>query len=61
MACRLRTGFALLLAALLLSGCGVRGSLDLPPAAKAERVADKPADTAAKPSHKPFILDGILR
>lgn len=61
MVCGLRTGFALLLTALLVSGCGVRGSLDLPPEAKAERAVDKQAAETAKPNHKPFILDGILR
>ncbi len=61
MVCGLRSGFALLLTALLLSGCGVRGSLDLPPEAKAERAAEKQAAGTTKPEHKPFILDGLLR
>lgn len=51
-----------------VAGCGVRGSLDLPPEAKAEQAqtaqADsgqgKPEGDAPKP-HKPFILDGLLR
>lgn len=55
--------------ALTLAGCGVRGSLDLPPEAKAQREADKRAADAAKKSgtpaaprpHEPFILDGLLR
>ena len=54
--------------ALSAGGCGVRGSLDLPPGAKAKQkqtaAADsgqgKPAGKAPKP-HKPFILDGLLR
>ncbi|MBU2531426.1 MAG: lipoprotein [Alphaproteobacteria bacterium] len=51
-----------------LAGCGVRGSLDLPPEAKAQQQKTanaesgqgKPAGAAPKP-HKPFILDGLLR
>jgi predicted small lipoprotein YifL len=54
--------------AIVASGCGVRGSLKLPPDAKAKQkqtaAADsgqgKPAGKAPKP-HKPFILDGLLR
>lgn len=57
-----------LLVGLGLAGCGVRGSLDLPPEAKAEQAQTaqaesgqgKPAGAAPKP-HKPFILDGLLR
>jgi predicted small lipoprotein YifL len=52
----------------LLAACGVRGSLDLPPEAKAAEsrtaTADsgqgKPAGAAPKP-HKDFILDGLIR
>ena len=61
MVCGLRTVLALLIATLLVSGCGVRGSLDPPPEAKAERAAEKQAAGTAKPKHKPFILDSILR
>ena len=51
-----------------LAGCGVRGSLELPPEAKAKQAQTaqaesgqgKPAGAAPKP-HKPFILDGLLR
>lgn len=51
-----------------LAGCGVRGSLELPPEAKAEQAQTaqaesgqgKPAGAAPKP-HKPFILDSLLR
>lgn len=54
--------------AMSVAGCGVRGSLDLPPEAKAKQqqtaAADsgqgKPAGATAKP-HKPFILDGLIR
>lgn len=62
---------AFLLAAIgssLVAGCGVRGSLDLPPEAKAaeQRTATadsgqgKPAGAAPKP-HKDFLLDGLIR
>lgn len=58
----------LLIASLVLAGCGVRGPLEPPPSAKAENAASasadsgqgKPAGAAAKP-HKPFILDGAIR
>jgi predicted small lipoprotein YifL len=56
----------LLLAALALAGCGVRGSLEAPtpevPAATAEANSGqgKPEGAAPKP-HKGFILDGLLR
>ena len=54
--------------ALGLTGCGVRGALQLPPEAKAKQAqtaqADsgqgKPAGAAPKP-HKPFLLDDLLR
>lgn len=63
---RLSLCFAVL--AFGLAGCGVRGSLELPPEAKAKQTqtaqADsgqgKPAGAAPKP-HKPFLLDGLLR
>jgi predicted small lipoprotein YifL len=52
----------------LLAACGVRGSLELPPEAKAaesrtataESGQGKPAGAAPKP-HKPFLLDGLIR
>ena len=51
-----------------LAGCGVRGSLDLPPEAKAEQAQTaqaesgqgKPAGAAPKP-HKGFVLDDLIR
>lgn len=53
--------------ALTVAACGVRGSLELPPEAKAQQNTataesgqGKAAGEAAKP-HKPFILDGLLR
>lgn len=54
------------LLALALAGCGVRGSLESPPEAKADNTATaasgqgKPEGAALKP-HKPFILDGLIR
>lgn len=54
------------LCALGLSACGVRGSLDNPPEARAETTATatagqgKPEGAAGKP-HKDFVLDGLIR
>lgn len=54
--------------AVVVTGCGVRGSLEPPPDAKAAGTAtsaesaDAGSTSAAAPkSHKPFILDGLLR
>ncbi|MGH1419453.1 MAG: LPS translocon maturation chaperone LptM [Hyphomicrobiaceae bacterium] len=54
-------------AAAMLGGCGVRGSLDAPPAAQASgeatspEAADAGKDSAAPPKkHRPFILDSLL-
>lgn len=52
--------------ALSVTGCGVRGSLDYPAEAKADKTATaesgqgKPENAAPKP-HKPFVLDGLIR
>jgi predicted small lipoprotein YifL len=49
-----------------LAGCGVRGSLEMPPDAKPDATAKadsgqgKPEGATSKP-HKEFILDGLLR
>ena len=49
-----------------LAGCGTRGNIEYPTAAKAEPTAPaesgqgKPEGAALKP-HKPFILDGLIR
>jgi predicted small lipoprotein YifL len=57
---------SIVLLALGLSGCGVRGSLESPHSAKAEATAQadsgqgKPENAAPKP-HKDFFLDGLLR
>jgi predicted small lipoprotein YifL len=65
---RIHKGIAFgLLAAVLysLAGCGVRGSLESPPA-EADRTASadsgqgKPEGDTPKP-HKGFILDGLIR
>jgi predicted small lipoprotein YifL len=57
-------GFACGLA-VVLTGCGVRGSLETPKAtpdstAAADSGQGKPEGDAPKP-HKPFVLDGLLR
>lgn len=55
---------ASLLLAVGLAACGVRGSLDLPPEAKAEQEKAKAtakADPSYKAPHKEFVLDGLLR
>jgi predicted small lipoprotein YifL len=65
MARRLMRGIVLA-AALAVAGCGVRGSLEAPPSAKADSTAQadsgqgKPEGAAPKP-HRDFILDGLLR
>jgi predicted small lipoprotein YifL len=58
---------ALLLAG-VLSGCGVKGPLETPTAAKGAQQATAQADSgqgkaegAAPKPHKPFILDGLIR
>lgn len=53
-----------LMIAIGLAACGVRGSLEVPPEAKAEQEQAKAAakaDPSYKPPHKDFILDGLLR
>lgn len=65
---RLNTAVALTIAGLALAGCGVRGPLESPTAAKAENASvasatsgqGKPAGEAPK-AHKPFVLDGLIR
>ena len=58
---RVRVPSLVLMAAatVLLAGCGVRGSLEAPPGAKAEAEA-APVKAGEPPPHKPFILDGLL-
>ncbi|MGI9409701.1 MAG: LPS translocon maturation chaperone LptM [Hyphomicrobiaceae bacterium] len=58
----------LALGAIALAGCGVRGSLELPPeaaagqqkSASADSGQGKPAGAAPKP-HQGFILDKLLQ
>lgn len=58
----------LLLAPVLLAGCGVRGSLQAPAEAQADGTATSPdaGDAGAKSSaqpkpHRGFVLDGLIR
>ncbi len=57
---------AAMLAAMSTAGCGVKGSLEPPPGAKADATAKadsgqgKKEGEAPKP-HREFILDGLLR
>jgi predicted small lipoprotein YifL len=61
-----RLSLLLMLCALGLAACGVRGSLDIPPEAKADQTATaesgqgKPEGATRKP-HKDFVLDGLIR
>lgn len=55
-----------LILAMSLTGCGVRGSLETPQAAKVEGTADAnsgqgKSEGDAPKAHKPFVLDGLLR
>jgi predicted small lipoprotein YifL len=62
----LRLSLLLIFCACGLAACGVRGSLDSPPEAKADQTATaqsgqgKPEGATRKP-HKDFILDGLIR
>jgi predicted small lipoprotein YifL len=62
----IRWSLIMALLAVGVAGCGVRGSLEAPPEAKAEKTAaaqsgqGKPEGAAPKP-HKDFILDGLIR
>ncbi len=65
---RRAAALAVLAAAMLVGGCGVRGNLESLPEAKATGAATSPdaadagANSAVKPKpHKPFVLDGLLR
>lgn len=57
---------ALLAAAAMVSGCGIRGGLETPPEAKAQQrdataqSGQGKSEGAAPKPHKPFILDGLL-
>ncbi len=63
-----KLGVVAVVMVLPLAGCGIKGSLDAPPGAKAAGTATSPTakgtakDSAApKKAHRPFILDGMLR
>jgi predicted small lipoprotein YifL len=61
---RLQLGVALALlvgGALAFAGCGVRGSLEAPPAAQTETGNATPGTPGQPSPHKPFILDPLLR
>lgn len=66
MAGHAKISLATLLAALLVAGCGVKGSLEPPPGAKSDVAATassgqgKKEGEAPKP-HRDFLLDGLLR
>lgn len=60
--------FLVVALAVPLAGCGVRGSLDAPPEAKATGTVVSPdakgtaeASAGPKKEHRPFVLDGLLR
>ncbi len=58
-----KIGLLLAACALSAAGCGVRGSLEAPPAEKsasAESGQGK-AEGAAPREHKGFVLDGLIR
>ena len=63
---RVKLSIILATVALGLVACGVRGSLESPPAAKTDVTAKadsgqgKPEGATPKP-HKDFVLDGLLR
>ena len=63
----IRIGVAAILLAATLAGCGVRGALDNPGAQSGSGTgslaspAKAPGEPAAKPKHRDFILDGLIR
>lgn len=66
MAAGVKIGGALLLAVVLAAGCGIKGSLEPPPEAKADKAAKansgqgKKEGEAPRP-HRDFLLDGLIR
>lgn len=65
---RTGAGIVMVLGAMLLGGCGLRGSLDAPEEAKAvgegqsAQAGAAGTNSAAPPKpHRPFLLDGLLR
>ncbi|MGF1649390.1 MAG: lipoprotein [Hyphomicrobiaceae bacterium] len=63
---RMRLALLIMIASLGVAGCGVRGSLEYPPEARAEPAAQaeegqgREKGAAGKP-HRDFLLDGLLR
>ncbi len=55
-----RRSFILVLVALGLSACGVRGGLETPTENVATNSTEGAQEKAPK-EHKPFILDGLIR
>jgi predicted small lipoprotein YifL len=62
----IKIGLLLAICAFGAAGCGVRGSLEAPPEAKADKTATaesgqgKP-EGATPRQHKDFVLDGLIR
>ncbi|HEU0158142.1 MAG TPA: lipoprotein [Hyphomicrobiaceae bacterium] len=64
MQARQAIGFGLtlaLLSALLLAGCGVRGSLEKPPGVQNESNDATPGKPGEPVPHRPSILDPLIR
>ena len=64
MQARQAIGFGLtlaLLSALLLAGCGVRGSLEKPPGVQNESNDATPGKPCDPVPHRPSVLDPLLR
>jgi predicted small lipoprotein YifL len=59
--CKLGALIALSVGAFALTACGVRGSLEPPPEAKAEPSSTPGQSGQQPPPHKPSVLDGLLR
>jgi predicted small lipoprotein YifL len=59
----MRAGIALafLASALLLAGCGVRGSLEKPPGVQSDSGDATPGKPGEPVPHKPSVLDPLLR
>jgi predicted small lipoprotein YifL len=51
----------LVLGALGLAGCGVRGSLEAPPQAQTETGSATPGTPGQPAPHKPSVLDPLIR
>ena len=49
------------LGALSLAGCGVRGSLEAPPQAQTDTGGATPGTPGQQTPHKPSILDPLIR